>query len=139
MLCIIIFQHITLFFLGKAVTSEDFDIRIMIHLLGMLANYEFGDLYPVQSDERISAMLSRIKYIRNEVTQNYEGKLSEDMFNRYLDDITQVRQEKRTKTNKGFVRYVPVFILYLLYELLLTTSGSFENWSMMSKYKILTL
>ncbi|XP_052085133.1 uncharacterized protein LOC127722281 [Mytilus californianus] len=34
-------------------------------------------------------MLSRIEYIRNDVTQNCEGKLSEDLFNKYWDDIAQ--------------------------------------------------
>ncbi|CAG2211278.1 unnamed protein product [Mytilus edulis] len=74
---------------GKTVTSDGFDIRLMIYLLGSLANIEVGDLYPVQSDSRVSAMLSRIKYIRNEATQSYAGKLSEDQFNKYWDDIAQ--------------------------------------------------
>lgn len=78
-------------FPGKSVISDDFDLSIMLHLLCTLANIEVSDLYPVKSDKRISAMLSRIKYIRNEVTQLYEGRLSENHFNIYWDDIAQVR------------------------------------------------
>ncbi|CAC5359911.1 unnamed protein product [Mytilus coruscus] len=74
---------------GETVTSDDFDIRLLIYLLRTLANFEVGDLYPVQCDKRVSAMLSRIKFIRNEITQSFEGKVSEDQFNQYWDDIVQ--------------------------------------------------
>ncbi|XP_076081132.1 uncharacterized protein LOC143052043 [Mytilus galloprovincialis] len=73
----------------KSVTSENFDIRLMVYLLSDLAKISVGDLYPVQSDLSIGAMLSRIKFIRNEATQSYEGKLSEEKFNQYWDDIGQ--------------------------------------------------
>ncbi|CAC5424761.1 unnamed protein product [Mytilus coruscus] len=75
---------------GKVISSDGFDIRLMIDLLGTLANIEFGDLYPVQSDKSINAMLSRIKFIRNEATQSFNGKLSEEQFNKYWDDIAQI-------------------------------------------------
>lgn len=51
---------------------------------------EVGDLYPVETDMSKDAMLSRIKFIRNEATQSIEGKLLEDKFNQYWDDIGQV-------------------------------------------------
>lgn len=80
-----------MFLLEKTVTSEFFDVRLMIYLLCTLANFEIGNLYPVESDTKISAMLSRIKFIRNEATQSFEGELSEDQFDKYWDDIGQVR------------------------------------------------
>lgn len=78
------------FLLGKVVTSDVFDIKLMINLLGTLANIHVGDFYPIQSDKSISAMLSRIKFIRHEAAQSFEGKLSKDQFNKYWDDIAQV-------------------------------------------------
>ncbi|CAG2211266.1 unnamed protein product [Mytilus edulis] len=78
---------------GKVVTSDVFDIKLMLNLLDALANMEIGDLYPIQSDKSISAMLSRIKFIRNEATQSFEGKLSKDQFNKYWDDIAQTAPE----------------------------------------------
>ncbi|CAC5408763.1 unnamed protein product [Mytilus coruscus] len=74
---------------GRTVTSNDYDIRLMIYLLCTIANLSVGNLYPVRSDTSISAMLCRIKYIRNEVTQRFERQLSEDQFNQYWDDIGQ--------------------------------------------------
>ncbi|CAC5403771.1 unnamed protein product [Mytilus coruscus] len=73
----------------KPVSSDDFDIRLMIYLLIALANLEVGDLYPVHADTSICAMLSRIKYIRNEVTQSLNGKLPRHLFKQYWDDIGQ--------------------------------------------------
>ncbi|CAG2195661.1 unnamed protein product [Mytilus edulis] len=87
---------------GNTVTSDDLDITIVIHLLVTLTNIEVGDLYPVQSDERISAMLSRIKYIRNELAQSYEGTLSGDKFNKYWDDIAQVMSRPMLLANCQF-------------------------------------
>ncbi|CAG2195655.1 unnamed protein product [Mytilus edulis] len=74
----------------KTVTSEDFGVRLMIYLLRIIANISVGDLYPVPSDTGISAMLSRIKFIRNELTQSHEGNISDDQFNQYWDDIGQI-------------------------------------------------
>lgn len=71
-------------------TSDDFDIRLMIYILGVLANIKVGTLYPVPPDMSISAMLSRIKYIRNETTRIFEGKLDDIKFNHYWDYIGQV-------------------------------------------------
>lgn len=76
---------------GKTVRSEDFDLRLMIVLLNTLANIKVCDSYPLPTDTSTGAMLSRIKYIRNETTQNVNGKLTEDQFNQYWDDIRQVR------------------------------------------------
>ncbi|CAC5365748.1 unnamed protein product [Mytilus coruscus] len=73
----------------ETVTSEDFGVRLMIYLLRIIANINVGDLYPVPSDTSIGAMLSRIKFIRNEVTQSLEGKIPENQFNQYWDDIGQ--------------------------------------------------
>ncbi|CAC5417520.1 unnamed protein product [Mytilus coruscus] len=80
-----------LLFKEFTVKSEDFDIRLMIYLLHTLANIKVCDSYPLPTDTSTSAMLSRIKYIRNETTQNLNGKLTEDQFNQYWDDIGQVR------------------------------------------------
>lgn len=77
--------------LGKTVTSEDFDIRLMILLLRTLANLKVGDIYyPVQADTSVGAMLSRIKFVRNAATQKLDGKISKNQFNKYWNDIGQV-------------------------------------------------
>lgn len=73
----------------------------MILLLSTLANIEVGDLYPVYSDTRTGAMLSRIKFISNETFRNFEGKLSGYTFNKYWDDI-------------GQVNYYFIYFVYLL-------------------------
>lgn len=73
------------------ITSDDFDVRLLIYLLRTLAKIEIGDVYPVPCDKKVSAMLSRIKFIRNEITQSFEGKLSEDRFIQCWDDIVQVK------------------------------------------------
>ncbi|XP_052063895.1 uncharacterized protein LOC127703857 [Mytilus californianus] len=78
-----------LLFKGDTVSSDDFDITLMINLLRTLANISIGDIYPAPFNTSISAMLTRIKYIRNKVIQNVKGQLSEDQFNQYWDDIGQ--------------------------------------------------
>ncbi|VDH93034.1 Hypothetical predicted protein, partial [Mytilus galloprovincialis] len=83
------FQWYLLFGPGKTVTSDDFDIRLLILLLSTLANITVSDLYPVYSDTSISAMLSRIQFISNETLRNLKGQLSVYMFNKYWDDIGQ--------------------------------------------------
>ncbi|CAC5408762.1 unnamed protein product [Mytilus coruscus] len=78
-----------LLFKGDTVISEDFDITLMVYLLRTLANISIGDIYPSSFNTSINAMLTRIRYIRNQVIQNVEGQLSEDQFNQYWDDIGQ--------------------------------------------------
>lgn len=85
------FKLIVLFLAGKVVSSDDYDISLMMYLLNTLADIDVGDLYAVKSDKRVSAMLSRIKYIRKKVIQSSDGKLSKDHFNTYWDDIGEVR------------------------------------------------
>lgn len=63
----------------------------MVYILRTITNIQVGDLYPVQADTRKDAMLSRIRYIRNEATQIADGKLSVDQFKQYWDDIGQVK------------------------------------------------
>lgn len=77
--------------LGKPVTSKDFDIRLMINLLSTIATFKIGDLYPVQLDTSIGAMLTKIKYIRNDANQSIVGKLQESQFTHYWDEIGQVK------------------------------------------------
>lgn len=77
----------------------------MVYLLSDLAKISVGDLYPVQSDLSIGAMLSRIKFIRNEATQSYEGKLSEEKFNQYWDDIGQVKYQ--------FTNLINIFVSFM--------------------------
>ncbi|CAG2211248.1 unnamed protein product [Mytilus edulis] len=79
--------------IGKTVTSADFDIELMLHLLHLLANIEVCNLYPSPADTSFSAMLSRIKFINNEIAQIFNGKLSEDNFNKYWDDIGQKKTD----------------------------------------------
>ncbi|CAG2211280.1 unnamed protein product [Mytilus edulis] len=74
---------------GKTVTSDDFDVRLMIYLLKTITTIKLGDLYPTEVDTSIGAMLSRIKFIRNEITQNLHEKLPVDLFNKYWDDMGQ--------------------------------------------------
>ncbi|CAC5410001.1 unnamed protein product [Mytilus coruscus] len=78
-----------LLFKGETVSSDDFDITLMVYLLRTLANISIGDIYPAPFNTSISAMLTRISYIRNKVINNVEGQLSEDQFNQIWDDIGQ--------------------------------------------------
>ncbi|CAC5416347.1 unnamed protein product [Mytilus coruscus] len=82
-----------LLFKGETVSSDDFDITLMIYLLRTLANISIGDIYPAPFNTSISAMLTRINYIRNKVIQNVKGQLSEEHFNQYWDDIGQDNTE----------------------------------------------
>lgn len=75
----------------KTVSSEDFDLRLMIHLLTTIASVNFGDLYPVKTDTRISAMLTKIKYIRNKLIQSIYQQHSDEHYNKFLDDLQEVR------------------------------------------------
>ncbi|CAC5378623.1 unnamed protein product [Mytilus coruscus] len=61
----------------------------MIYILRTLEIIKVGEVYPFPFDTSKSAMLSRITYIRNETIQNFDGKLSDDQFNQYWDDIGQ--------------------------------------------------
>lgn len=62
----------------------------MIYLLRTLAKINIGDLYPVPTDRKNSAMFSRIKCIRNSTTQSVEGEFSDETFNQAWDKIGQV-------------------------------------------------
>ncbi|CAC5359909.1 unnamed protein product [Mytilus coruscus] len=73
----------------KPVKSDNFDISLMLYVLHTITHIKVGDHYPVQSDTTISAMLSKIKYIRNETTQSVDGLLSKERFNQYWDDVGQ--------------------------------------------------
>lgn len=63
----------------------------MLFVLHTMTNIKVGDFYPVQSDTSIGAMLSKIKYIRNETTQSFDGLLSQERFNQYWDAVGQVK------------------------------------------------
>lgn len=63
----------------------------MIYILETLSSIKVGNLYPVPSDMNSSAMLARIRYIRNETTRICGEKLPECMFYQYWDDIAQVK------------------------------------------------
>ncbi|CAG2211263.1 unnamed protein product [Mytilus edulis] len=80
---------------GKTVTSKDFDIRLMLLLLRTLANYNISDVYEDKSDKSTYAKFSRIKYVRNEITRRFAGKLSKSLFDQYRDDISQTLQETK--------------------------------------------
>lgn len=77
-------------FLGKTVTSEDFDVRLMICLLRAFINLRVRDEKPVKSDTNIIGMLSIINNIRNEIIRKYDGKLLETQFNQYWECIGRV-------------------------------------------------
>lgn len=70
--------------------SEYFDLRLMIYLLRSIVKLKICDVYPEISDESVSAMLSRIKFIRNKVARTFGTDLSEDELNQHWDDIRQV-------------------------------------------------
>ncbi|VDI58051.1 Hypothetical predicted protein, partial [Mytilus galloprovincialis] len=73
----------------KTVNSEDFEIRLMMYLLLTLTNITIDKVYPDPSDISDSAMLARIKYIRNNVARTFGANLSGHRFNKYWDDIRQ--------------------------------------------------
>lgn len=63
----------------------------MIKLLGTCTALKVGDKYPETSDTSNSAMFSKIRFVRNKAARKIEGKVSDDLFNQYWDDITQVK------------------------------------------------
>lgn len=79
-----------LYFLGKTVTSEDFDVRLMIYLLRAFINLRVSDEKPVKSDTNIMEMLSIVNNIRSEIIRKYDGKLLETQFNQYWECIGRV-------------------------------------------------
>lgn len=62
----------------------------MISLLRIGTNIRIGNLYPVRTDTSIGAMLSRIIYIINELTEDFEGTLSDIQFEKYWNETGQV-------------------------------------------------
>lgn len=68
----------------------------MLYLLQTLANTNICKLYPCQNDQRKEAMLSRIRFIRNEVTQNVDDIIKDEKYNQYWDDIGQVGYHCKT-------------------------------------------
>lgn len=62
----------------------------MMYLLRSLVKIKICDVYPELRDESVSAMLSRIKYIRNKVARTFGADLSEDELNQHWDDMRQV-------------------------------------------------
>lgn len=126
------------FFLGETVSSDEFDITLMVNLLRTLANISIVDIYPAPFDASIRAMLTRISYISNKVIKNVEGELSGDQFNQYWDDIGQVKKTKiiiLVKPTQNVDRYLvticphPFFIIKKVVTIVkhLTTIGVESN------------
>lgn len=76
--------------LTEPVSSEKFDITLMICLLRHLAKITIQDGFPSSSDKSVAADLSRIKGYRNKVMHCDEGTLTNQEFNQYWDEISQV-------------------------------------------------
>ncbi|XP_071139634.1 uncharacterized protein [Mytilus edulis] len=74
---------------GKTLTSEDFDLGLMIYLLPTIKSIDLGDLYPVKTNTRINATLTRIKYIRNNVIQSIVESHSDENYHQFLDDLEE--------------------------------------------------
>ncbi|XP_052075358.1 uncharacterized protein LOC127712782 [Mytilus californianus] len=74
---------------SEPVSSEKFDITLMICLLRHLAKINIQDGFPSSGDKSEATDLSRIKRYRNKVLHCDEGTLTNQEFNQYWDDISQ--------------------------------------------------
>lgn len=121
-------------FLGKPeVSSEDFDIKLMIYLLQPLASIKVGNLDPVYPYTSIETMLSRIKYVMNEISKSFEGKLPNDQFNQYWDYIGQVRIFLLSQYRCIFYLNSSILNTTRTHELFFLRSGRHIRWIVCQK------
>ncbi|CAC5422317.1 unnamed protein product [Mytilus coruscus] len=71
------------------VTSEKFDLTLMICLIRHLTPIQIGDILPLQSDVSNGADLSRLKYYRNKFAHHDAWTLTNKDFETYWNDICQ--------------------------------------------------
>ncbi|XP_071149674.1 uncharacterized protein [Mytilus edulis] len=73
------------------VSSNSFDLMLMICLIRHLIPVDVGDFFPVDPKNiSLGADLSRLKYYRNQVAHSEAGVLTDKTFENYWNDITQV-------------------------------------------------
>lgn len=86
-----VFIHILCFDLsiGKP-DSKEFDVTLMITLLTNLTPLIHYDMLPLITDITPSADLGRIKYYRNHIAHNKEGKIDNSFFSTAWNDISEV-------------------------------------------------
>lgn len=70
--------------------SKRFDVTLMITLLTNLTTLNHYDKLPVETDTTPSADLSRIKYYRNHISHNTEGKIDDSFFSTAWISIVEV-------------------------------------------------
>ncbi|CAC5418443.1 unnamed protein product [Mytilus coruscus] len=71
------------------VSSEDFDIRLMMVLMKNLANFDISEKLPMEADISESADLSRIKFIRNKLEQNIDKQTLDEEFEENWKQLTE--------------------------------------------------
>lgn len=81
------------------VSSNNFDLTLMILLIKKLTDIEIGDNLPHLSLNNIGAHLSTIKYYRNQAAHS-DGILEDDDFEIWWNNISKVSQFKLCVRNR---------------------------------------
>lgn len=72
------------------VSSEDFDLTMMVWLLRHIGRLNIGDSKPTPGDKSLAADLSRLKYYRNVIVHLPDGIISDEDFEKYFYEICEV-------------------------------------------------
>ncbi|CAC5358585.1 unnamed protein product [Mytilus coruscus] len=83
------FSFIVMRDMNVPITSEDFDIRLMMVLMKNLADFDISEKLPLEVDTCEVADLSRIKFIRNKLEQNIDKQTSDEEFEDNWKQLTE--------------------------------------------------
>lgn len=72
------------------VSSEVFDLTLMICLIKNITTIPVGDILPFCGDKSEGADLTRLKYYRNKIMHTDNGILLDTTFKSWWDEISQV-------------------------------------------------
>lgn len=84
-------KGVYLIYLTGCPNSDMFDVTLLITLLTNLTElYSYNDKLPLVTDITPSADLERIKFYRNQISHNKDGKINNSFFCTAWDDIIEV-------------------------------------------------
>ncbi|CAG2256755.1 unnamed protein product [Mytilus edulis] len=87
-------QYDLLFPKGSSeVTSDMFDVSLMVFLLRNLTDLPIQDGLPLETIQTVAADISRIKFYRNSIVHSDSGKINENMFSEIWEAIIRLAPE----------------------------------------------
>ncbi|CAC5410652.1 unnamed protein product [Mytilus coruscus] len=74
---------------SSAVSSDKFDVSLMVCLLRNFADLDIQDSLPVETIQTVAADISRIKFYRNSIVHSDSGKVNENKFSEIWNCVAE--------------------------------------------------